>query len=248
MQFLHLSNGLGFRMGKGDSHRVVAPEMGARQITLNYSVFGPGQEFPQHRHDHSEDCFIVLEGGAAVREGERFTPICAGDAVWIPVADVHGTVNTTDRQAVLISFQSPPDGALYRGERNPSHGSPPKPPAGRPSRVQIRHMPSVPAEPSGAAAGSGVTRRRIVSQDTGAEHLEIDYLQVGPDGHVSLPPTGHEQVVVVLEGKAQPRVEGAPLLTVGGVVFLEPNDALALDAGSAGAVLVRAASITRVEK
>src|SRR5262245_34292159 len=140
MQFLHLADGLGFRMGKGDSRRVVAPEMGAREITLNYSVFEAGQEFPQHRHDGSEDCFLVLSGGASVREGERYTPISAGDSVWVPPGDVHGTVNTTGAQAILISFQSPPDGALYRGERDSSRGPAPAPPPGAVSRIRIRRM------------------------------------------------------------------------------------------------------------
>jgi quercetin dioxygenase-like cupin family protein len=247
MQFLQLSSGLGFQMGKGDSRRVVAPEMGAGEITLNYSVFEPGQEFPQHRHDYSEDCFVVLRGGGSVREGDRYTPIRAGDAVWIPVADVHGTVNTTHQQAILMSFQSPPDGALYRGERDSSHGPPPAPPPGAASRVQIRHMPDVAPEP-GAAAGDGVTRRRVVSRATGAEHMEVDRIEVAPRARLSLPATGREQVVVVIEGEAQATTDGAPKLTTGGVVFLEPDDALSLQAGGAGAVLVRAASITRAEK
>lgn len=248
MQFLQLSHGLGFTMGKGDSRRVVAPEMGASEITLNYSVFEPGQEFPQHRHDHSEDCFVVLKGGASLREGDRYTPISAGDAVWVPVADVHGTVNTTDSTAVLISFQSPPDGALYRGERDSSRASVPAPPAGVASRVQIRRMdtaPKVPLNGLAHSAGSlddGATVRRVVSRATGAQHLEIDYIHLAASSQIEIPATGHEQVVVIVQGDVTPRADRSPRLAEGQAIFLEPADSVSLAAGGAGATLIRAAA------
>ena len=241
MRFLQLTGGLGFKMGDGDSRRVVAPEMGAREITLNYSVFGAGQEFPQHRHDSSEDCFIVLRGGASVREGDRYRPIQAGDAVWAPVGEVHGTVNTTDDVAVLISFQSPPDGALYRGERDTSHGTPPKPVPGAESLVRISRMAEVPVNglPHGVAVEAGELRR-VVSPGTGAAHLEVNHVSLGPGGVLSLEPGEHEQVLIVLRGDLTPQGTDKGPLTEGGVVFLEPGDALTLRAERDGAILVRA--------
>ena len=63
MQILNLEDGIFFEMGDGKNWRVVHPEMGATQITLNHGIHAPGQEFTQHIHDQSEDAIIWLEGG-----------------------------------------------------------------------------------------------------------------------------------------------------------------------------------------
>ena len=117
-----LGHGSRFQMGGGESRRLVSSDVGAQQITLNYSIFQPGHEFPQHLHDASADIFIVLEGGVSVRQGDLYTPIRSGKFAYIPPGEVHGTVNTSDQEAILISFQAPPDAALYRGERDPAQG------------------------------------------------------------------------------------------------------------------------------
>ena len=52
-------------------------------------------------------------------QGDVYTPIEAGEGSFVPVGVVHGTVNDTGSPARLISFQSPPDLALYAGKRNP---------------------------------------------------------------------------------------------------------------------------------
>src|SRR4051794_25530745 len=130
-----------FQMGGGDSRRLVGPEIGARSVSMNFSVFQPGHEFPQHVHDASADVFIVLDGGVSVRQGDSYTPIRAGDLAYIPPGEVHGTVNQTDGVATLISFQAPPDDALYRGERDSSRtGDAPRPPSGHRSRVRIGNL------------------------------------------------------------------------------------------------------------
>ena len=53
IRILKLSDGVPFQMGKVDSRRIVHPGMGAKKLTLNYSVSQPGHEFPQHVHDNS---------------------------------------------------------------------------------------------------------------------------------------------------------------------------------------------------
>ena len=73
--YIPLSAGKRFQMGKGDSQHLVSPDIGARHLTMNYSVFQPGHEFPQHIHDASADIFIVLEGGVSVRQGDNYLPI-----------------------------------------------------------------------------------------------------------------------------------------------------------------------------
>ena len=130
-----------FQMGKGDSKNLVGPSTGAQDITLNYSVFQPGEEFPQHFHEGSADIFIVLEGGVSVRQGDAYTPITAGEFAYVPSPEVHGTVNTSGAEATLISFQAPPDFALYRGERDPSKtGSTPRPPDNHQTTVRIDRL------------------------------------------------------------------------------------------------------------
>ncbi len=130
MQFLDLYAGRAFRMGKGSNWRIAHPEMGARRLTLNHGLHEPGQEFTQHLHDESEDMIVVLEGGGSVRQGDVYTPIEAGEGIFVPVGEVHGTVNDSGAPARLISFQSPPDPALYAGKREHAAGASPLPPAG----------------------------------------------------------------------------------------------------------------------
>ena len=137
MQLLDLYAGRAFRMGKGSNWRIVHPEMGARRLTLNHGLHEPGQEFTQHLHDESEDMIVVLEGGGAVRQGDVYTPIEAGEGIFVPVGEVHGTVNDTGAPARLISFQSPPDPALYAGQRDHPADASPLPAAGHCSEVRI---------------------------------------------------------------------------------------------------------------
>jgi quercetin dioxygenase-like cupin family protein len=116
-QILKLKEGIKFKMGQGDTRRVVYPEMGAKNITLNYIVFGPGQEFPQHDHGESEDVFVILEGSGVLKQGKVEWPIQAGDVVHVPAREVHGTI-AGPKGMVCISCQAPPDPKLYRGERD----------------------------------------------------------------------------------------------------------------------------------
>jgi quercetin dioxygenase-like cupin family protein len=115
-RILRLKEGMKFRMGEGDTRKVVYPEMGAKNITLNYIVFAAGQEFPQHEHGESEDVFVILEGSGVLKQGEEERPIEAGDVVYVPAGEVHGTIAGPEGM-VCISCQAPPDRRLYTGER-----------------------------------------------------------------------------------------------------------------------------------
>ena len=207
-------------MGKGSSRHLVSPEIGAQQITLNYSIFQPGHEFPQHLHDVSADIFIVLEGGVSVRQGDVYTPITAGDFAYIPPGEIHGTVNQTDQQAILISFQSPPDMALYRGERDPSvTGVVPKPPTGHRSQVQIRRL--VPHERNGDAK---VRAWIAASPDTSTPEMVLTYYEFDTSGSITLPAQQNESVWFVRFGQVT--------LSAGGETFiLSSNSAVFVPAG-----------------
>ena len=107
-------------MGKVDSRRILHPDMGAKRITLNWAVSEPGHEFPQHVHDYSDDTFLVLQGQVDVRQGDSRKPLPAGQAAFVPSKQIHGTITTGTGTAILISFQCPPDLALYTGARDSS--------------------------------------------------------------------------------------------------------------------------------
>jgi quercetin dioxygenase-like cupin family protein len=128
VRVLALSDGVPFSMSTVDSRRLLRPEIGARKLTLNYSVFHqPGFEFPQHVHPRSDDIFLVLQGQADVRQGDSRTPLKTGQAVLIPAGQIHGGIATGKGESILISFQSPPDEGLYTGDRDSSKPGAAKP-------------------------------------------------------------------------------------------------------------------------
>jgi len=127
VRVLKLSDGRAFHMGNVRSVRIVSPETGAKNLTLNYSVSEPGYEFPEHVHDYSDDTFLVLQGQVDVRQGDSKRPLRTGQAAFVPAGQVHGTVTTGTGTAILISFQCPPDAALYTGARDSSRRGAPKP-------------------------------------------------------------------------------------------------------------------------
>lgn len=99
-------------MGKGDTRRILSPEEGAKNITLNYAEFEPGQAFKQHIHPHSEDVIVVLKGKGIIKvEGKEY-PIETGDVIYIPPGEKHGTIAAT--AMAMFSCQAPPDPGLYR--------------------------------------------------------------------------------------------------------------------------------------
>jgi len=120
IRVLKLSDGVPFKMGKVDSRRILHPDMGAKRITLNWAVSEPGHEFPQHVHDYSDDTFLVLQGQVDVRQGDSRKPLPTGQVAFVPSKQVHGTITTGTGTAILISFQCPPDLALYTGARDSS--------------------------------------------------------------------------------------------------------------------------------
>ena len=186
-----------FHMGKGESRNLVGPSTGAQDITLNYSVFQPGEEFPQHYHEGSADIFVVLEGGVSVRQGDVYTPISAGEFAYVPSPEVHGTVNTSAAQATLISFQAPPDMALYRGERDPSQtGTTPRPPANHRTTVRIDSLDA------GEAGAQGQAQAWTpASPATGTAEMQLDYYELGQGGRIEAEAADKEAVWFVWSGK-----------------------------------------------
>lgn len=109
-----------FKMGSVVSRRIIHPDLGARHTTLNLSVSEPGAEFAQHVHDISTDTILVLEGEVKLRRRDSLHLFKAGESAYIPAGEVHGTITAGSSPAVMISFQNPPDLALYTGARDSS--------------------------------------------------------------------------------------------------------------------------------
>jgi quercetin dioxygenase-like cupin family protein len=238
MNLSTLDSGLSFPMGKGKSSRVVSPEVGAHEITLNLSVFEDGDEFPQHVHDISEDCFIVLDGSVSLRQGDAYTPLLAGQAVWVPVGEVHGTYNHSGQRAELISFQSPPDLALYRGDRDGGHGELPTPEGENRSRVVTLAGEDVGPIPGVGAVDGEV--RSAVDPRRGAEHLAVERIVLDPGGRLDLVPDGREHVLVVLDGTIV-APSGEPV-SARGIVFGLLDEQFTATAGDDGCVLLHSHS------
>lgn len=128
VRVLRYAEGKPFQMGSVTSRRIVHPDMGARQLTLNYSISKPGSEFAQHVHDQSDDTILVLAGQADLRQGGSRTGIQAGKCAFVPAGQIHGTITTGTGETTMISWQTPPDFVLYTGARDSSKtgAAPPK--------------------------------------------------------------------------------------------------------------------------
>jgi len=223
MQFLNLTGGTAFNMGKGRNWRVIHPEMGASFITLNHARHDSGNEFYQHIHDYSDDIIIVLDGSVALRQGQKYTPAVAGEALMIPAGEVHGTLNTGDGVVRMVSLQSPPDMALYTGERNKTEIERPVPASDRVSTVLVVRM----------ASGSPDFRkscdwRRVFGPEHGSSRMLLEYGSLKTEETVDLVEEGREGVLVLLTGEfvlecpRQPVVdlaEGSVVLTAGSEAF-----------------------------
>jgi quercetin dioxygenase-like cupin family protein len=106
----------------------VHPDIGARNLTLNYSVSQAGSEFSQHVHDQSDDTILVLQGEVDLRQGDSRKPFRTGQCAFVPAGQIHGTITTGPGDNIMISFQTPPDLVLYTGARDSSKpgAAPPK--------------------------------------------------------------------------------------------------------------------------
>ena len=118
VRVIRFSESIPFHMGEVTSRRIVHPDLGAKKTTLNYSVSQPGAEFAQHVHDHSDDTILVLQGEVDLRQGDSRRRFKAGECAFVPAGQIHGTITAGSGDAIMISFQNPPDLILYTGARD----------------------------------------------------------------------------------------------------------------------------------
>lgn len=138
VRVVKFSDAIKFNMGRMEANRIVHPDMGAKLITLNMSMSADGSEFPQHVHQQSDDTILVLKGRVHLRQGDSLRVMHAGEAAWVPTPQIHGTI-TLETMTTMISFQTPPDFALYTGGRDPSKGAT-IPPEGRVTPGAVRYV------------------------------------------------------------------------------------------------------------
>lgn len=118
VRIVRFAEGRPFQMGEVTSRRIIHPDLGARKTTLNYSVSRPGAEFAQHVHDYSDDTILVLQGEVDLRQGGSLRRFRAGECAFVPSGQIHGTVTAGSGEAIMMSFQNPPDLVLYTGARD----------------------------------------------------------------------------------------------------------------------------------
>jgi len=128
IRVIPFADGKPFQMGKVTSRRIIHPDLGAKHLTLNYSVSQAGSEFSQHVHDHSDDTILLLQGEVDLRQGDVRKPFRTGQCAFVPAGQIHGTITTGPGDNIMISFQTPPDLVLYTGARDSSKpgAAPPK--------------------------------------------------------------------------------------------------------------------------
>lgn len=243
MKITNLESGTPFSMGKGKNWSVLNPDGGAKTITLNHAIHDAGHEFTQHFHDESDDIILVLEGQVSLRQGNFLTPLEAGEAALVPAGEVHGTVNTSGATARLISFQIPPDLALYRGERNKAASDTPKPKTGTESTVEIARLAK-----GGPRFTEGVEVRTIFSPERGSSRVRLERAVIEEGDTFEYTARGTEVVLLLLSGVLELRVgDEKRLLERHDVVLLEKGESLTLEGtGGEPAVLIGCSSI--VEK
>lgn len=118
VQVIRFSESKPFQMGDVLARRIVHPGIGAKKTTLNFSQTNPGAEFAQHVHDYSDDTILVLQGEVNLRQGDSMKLFRAGECAFVPTGQIHGTVTAGSGEAIMISFQNPPDLILYTGARD----------------------------------------------------------------------------------------------------------------------------------
>jgi quercetin dioxygenase-like cupin family protein len=186
-----------FQMGDVTSRRIIHPSMGAKHTTLNYSVSKPGAEFAQHVHDSSDDTILVLQGEVNLRQGDSRRLFRAGEAAFVPAGQIHGTVTAGTGEAIMISFQTPPDLVLYTGARDSSKAGA-APPKGviTPGAVQFLRF--------------DVRNTLFTFPGMGSKHAAAGHHRY-PTGtsFTSATPAGAEHFLFVLEGSIEVRVPGA---------------------------------------
>lgn len=86
-----------------------ATKMGAKKLGFNVSTVPPGQfSCPYHFHHSEEELFLVLEGKAVLRQGDRFRELNKGDLVYFTTGPegAHQIYNPTKETFKFLAISS----------------------------------------------------------------------------------------------------------------------------------------------
>jgi len=77
-------------------------------VSLMHVVLLPGQGHERHNHPDADEILYVLAGvgDQMVDDGDPF-PVRPGQAIWVPEAAFHSTVNTGWEPLVLLAIYAP---------------------------------------------------------------------------------------------------------------------------------------------
>lgn len=87
-----------------ESLRLVDAEHGSVSLRAGEATLSPGARIPTHIHPNTEEAMVVLEGAVDVVVGDQRTTLGPGDSMLAPAGIVHGTRNSSDQPAKLISM------------------------------------------------------------------------------------------------------------------------------------------------
>ncbi len=229
VRVIRFAEGQPFRMGEVTSMRIVHPGLGAKKTTLNYSVSNPGAEFAQHVHDTSDDTILVLQGEVDLRQGDTRKRFRTGECAFVPQGQIHGTVTAGTAEAIMISFQNPPDFVLYTGARDSK----------RPGAAQPKGdiTPGAVKYLSYSTVNGEFTNAKLGSHRATGSHLTL------PPG-ASLHATngeGAEQFFFVWKGSLSAKDTAGASFSAGekDTIFANGAAGLHLTAGAQGAEIIR---------
>jgi len=218
-----------FRMGTVTARRIVHPGLGARKTTLNFSQSMPGAEFAQHVHDNSDDTILVLEGEVNLRQGDSLRLFKAGECAFVPSGQIHGTITAGTGEAIMISFQNPPDFILYTGARDSSRPGA-APPKGVITPDAVRYVSFRARDGQFSGPGNGSLK------STGSRHL----LEKGKSLKSSVKAEG-EQVLFVWRGGISLKMSGGATHQAGerDAVFVQGAAEFEITSAAAGTELIQ---------
>jgi len=92
------------------SRQLLFPENSrSERITITRVMLAPGAKNPPHRHELSEQVWVVLRGaGHLLLEDGRREPLAEGDVARFEDNDLHGFENTGDSVFEYLSVTAPP--------------------------------------------------------------------------------------------------------------------------------------------
>jgi quercetin dioxygenase-like cupin family protein len=223
IRVVRFSEGNPFQMGSVTSRRIIHPGLGAKNTTLNYSISKPGAEFAQHVHDSSTDTILVLQGEVNLKQGSSLRLFKAGDVAFVPAGQIHGTVTAGAGEAIMMSFQNPPDLILYTGARD-SMKAGAKPPQGKITPGAVKFF-------SFADKNGFFTSPGMGSTNAAAAHRKLKPQQ---SFKTKVPASG-EQLLFVFEGSIQVKDKsGSYQAGEKDTVFIQGPAELEVTAGSSG--------------